>query len=80
MFIKNKILRVRKIISGVMLLAVFLSAFGAGDLPFVDAQGAVPPEPVYAGTPYVLSDGQFVYGPNIGNFKVKTFLESSAPH
>ena len=80
MFIKNKILRARKIISGVMLLAVFLSAFGAGDLPFVDAQGAVPPEPVYAGTPYVLSDGQFVYGPNIGNFKVKTFLESSAPH
>lgn len=28
----------------------------------------------------VLADGQFVYGPNVGDFNLKAYLEGSAPH
>lgn len=28
----------------------------------------------------VLSDGQFVYGPNVGDFDLKTYLKDNAPH
>lgn len=28
----------------------------------------------------ILSDGEFVYGPNVGEFRLKTYLKSNAPH
>ncbi len=68
-----------------ILSAIFMAVFGTGSLPFVHAQmpvGNVPSQTpvsdVVSG--YVLSDGQFVYGPNIGDFNVKTYLEANAPH
>jgi LasA protease len=72
---------VRTILSGIMLLALFLSFFGAGNLSSAGAQSAWTASPASALTAYhVLSDGQFVYGPNIGDFVLRTYFEANAPH
>ncbi len=77
MGIKN----VRTILSGIMLLALFFSFFGAGNLSSAGAQSALTATPASALTTYhVLSDGQFVYGPNIGDFVLKTYFDANAPH
>jgi LasA protease len=81
----NQFKAVQGIFSRALLLAIFVFFFGAGSLPPVHAQISVSNDPpqtsvssVFDG--YVLSDGQFVYGPTIGDFKVKTYLEANAPH
>jgi LasA protease len=81
MYIKNKISQVRKILYGIMLLAVFLSAMGGGRLSSVSAQGAAAlPPTLTITTENILSDGQFVYGPNVGDFNLKTYFGNNAPH
>ena len=72
---KKTISLTRKALYGIVLLAVFLSAFGGRTMLSVDAQ-----EATAVASDYILSDGQFVYGPNIGDFNVKTWLEANAPH
>ena len=75
MYIKNQISIIRKTLYGIMLLAVLLSTFGAGSLSSAGAQ-----EVTAMPTDYILSDGQFVYGPNVGDFNLRTYLEDNAPH
>jgi LasA protease len=77
----NLISLVRKTLSGIILLGVLFSAFGAGGLAIASAQGTDAPQP--AGTltaGHILSDGQFVFGPNVGDFDLKNYLASNAPH
>ena len=62
-----------------------MAVFGAGNLPLAHAQMPASNIPSQSSASevvggYVLSDGQFVYGPNIGDFNVKTYLEANAPH
>ena len=72
---------VRTALSGILALALFLSFFGAGTLSSAGAQSALTATPASPLTTYhVLSDGQFVYGPNIGEFVLKTYFDTSAPH
>jgi hypothetical protein len=81
----NQSIVTRKILSGAVLLAVFIAAFGTGSLPLAHAQISVSNNPSQTSDPdmlggSVLSDGQFVYVPNIGDVNVKTYLEAKAPH
>jgi LasA protease len=71
---KTQISPTRKTLYGIMLLAIFLSTFSAGSLTSVGAD-----EVAALTTNYILADGQFVYGPNIGDFVIKTYLEVNAP-
>lgn len=72
-----------------ILLAAFLSLVGAGAVPSVHARQALPENAgegdtvPYAAEPVggaVLSNGQFVYGPNVKDFEVSTYLSANAPH
>ena len=77
MGIKN----VRTALSGILSLTLFLSFFGVGNLSSAGAQSELTATPASPQTIYhVLSDGQFVYGPNIGDFVLKTYFDMSAPH
>ncbi|MCX6083336.1 MAG: M23 family metallopeptidase, partial [Chloroflexi bacterium] len=71
----NPFFPLQKFFHVIMLLAVFLSALGLGGLSPAMARAADSPA---AGN--IISDGQFVYGPNIGSFDLKKYLEDSAPH
>ena len=75
MQIKNQLLPTRKALYGILLLALFLSVFGSRGLSSASAQ-----EATVITTGYVLSDGQFVYGPNVGDFNLKTYFDANAPH
>ena len=77
MHLKKQISLVRKSLFGVMLLAVLISAFGAGSLSSVSASGT---PAITITTSQILSDGQFVYGPNIGNFNIENYLNANTPH
>src|SRR5215212_6858644 len=69
-------MRIRTL-SEIILLIVFISFLGTTNFSQASAQAA----PVLAMTnDNVLSNGQFVYGPNIGDFIIKTYLEEHAPH
>ena len=75
MQIKNQIPLIRKTLYGIMLLALFLFTLGSVHVSSAKAQeGALP------GTEPVLSDGQFVYGPNVGDFSIQDYIKSNAPH
>ena len=81
----NQFMVARKILSGSVLLAVFITTFGARSLPLAQAQMSVNNDTSQSSASdvvggHVLSDGQFVYGPNVGDFKVETYLEANAPH
>ena len=77
MLTENKIPLSLRILHGIISLALLLSAFGAGRVSPVQAQGVS----AFALTTYhALSDGQFVYGPNIGDFNIKNYLRVNAPH
>jgi LasA protease len=54
-----------------------MSFFSATGLSHADAQEATV---LTMTNDNILSNGQFVYGPNIGNFIIKTYLEKYAPH
>lgn len=56
-------------------LAVFIAFATFGGYSAVGAQDA-PAAPVF----HALSDGQFVYGPNIGAFDIREYLTGQAPH
>ncbi len=78
MQVKNKISLPRETLYTTTLLAVFISLFVTDKLPTVHAQ-TIDRAPVgIHGN--VLSNGQFVYGPNIGNFDLKTYLQEHVPH
>ena len=64
-------------LSAIMLLTLFMSFFSATGLSHADAQEATV---LTMTNDNILSNGQFVYGPNIGNFIIKTYLEKYAPH
>jgi hypothetical protein len=72
---KKTISLTRKALYGIVLLAIFLFASGRRTMLSVDAQ-----EATAMAADYILSDGQFVYGPNIGDFNVQTWLKANAPH
>jgi len=71
MYNKEQTSFVRKTLAGLVLLAVFLSSFGGAGFSHANAMGAAIS---------VLSDGQFVYGPNVGDFNVTDYLAVNAPH
>ncbi len=66
-------------LSAIMLLTLFMSFFSAIGLSPVNAQAQETAVPTMKND-NILSDGQFVYGPNVGNFIIKTYLEKYAPH
>ena len=70
---------IRKILYGAMLLVLFIPALGIGSSFSVQAQAATTKSVVEINA-HILSDGQFVYGPNIGSFDLKTYLQDNAPH
>ena len=76
---KNKISPTRKTLSVITLLSIFIYSFAADNLPLVSAQAIINDIPAQSSRP-VLSDGQFVYGPNVGNFNVKTYLQDNSPY
>ena len=78
MQIKNKTSLPRKILYAITLLAVFISLFVTDKLPSVHAQTLKDASVTIHGN--VLSDGQFVYGPNVGNFNLQAYLQDQAPH
>ena len=70
---QNEIPLFLRILHGIISLALFLSAFVSP----AQAQGV----PAFALITYhALSDGQFVYGPNIGDFNIRNYLRVNAPH
>ncbi len=75
MYTKRQISHTHQILRGLILLAVILSTLGLGSLPSVGAS-----EAAVLKADYILSDGQFVYGPNVDGFNLHTYLESHAPH
>ncbi len=78
MQVKNKISLPRKTLYAITLLAVFISLVVTEKLPSAQAQtldGA--PIAIHGN---VLSNGQFVYGPNVGTFDLKTYLLDHAPY
>ena len=74
---ENKIPLSLRILHGIISLALLLSAFGAGRASPVQAQGV---SAFALKTYHALSDGQFVSGPNIGDFNIKNYLRVNAPH
>jgi murein DD-endopeptidase MepM/ murein hydrolase activator NlpD len=76
---KNKISPPRKILSVIALLAVFISFFAPGQLHSVHAQSGRSGAALQI-SGHVLSDGQFVYGPNVGDFDLKVYLRDHAPN
>jgi len=70
--------RTRKILFGVRLLAVFIVIFASRSLPYVHAQTEANDTQIQI-KGHILSDGQFVYGPNVGDFRLKTYLQDNAP-
>jgi len=72
---KNKISLTRKTIYGIMLVVVFITTFAMDNLSSARAQAMTKQ---IGG--HILSNGQFVYGPNIGDFNLKIYLRSNAPH
>src|SRR5215208_8243012 len=76
--IKNKTPLPRKSLYALTLLAVFISLFVTGKPASVHAQTLKGTSVVIHGN--VLSDGQFVYGPNVGDFDLKAYLQERAPH
>ncbi len=79
MLVKKQLSFSRKILYGIMLVGIFISVFDMGGLTYVNAQTATNSTSIQIGG-QILSDGQFVYGSNIGDFNVKTYLESNAPY
>ena len=77
---------IRKFWYGIMLLGAILSlGFGMSDPSTLHTQQVVTeiPSDTPGTTPisaHVLSDGQFVYGPNVGDFNLKDYLDNNAPH
>jgi len=63
----------------ILLLSIFTYSFAADNLPLVSAQAIINDIPAQISR-HVLSDGQFVYGPNVGNFNVKTYLQDNSPY
>lgn len=59
------------------IVALAALLFTSGLLSIVSAAA-----PQVAGMPAdaALSDGQFVYGPNVGDFSVRDYLAARAPH
>jgi len=79
MQVKNSLLSIRKILCGIILLTIFFASPGMNGFIPVYAQT------VTGGTfgqvgGRILSNGQFVYGPNVGDFNLKTYLKDNAPH
>jgi hypothetical protein len=61
------------------MLVVFITTFVSGSLTYVYAQADMNNAPAQI-RGRVLSDGQFVYGPNVGDFNLETYLQDYAPH
>jgi hypothetical protein len=66
-------------LSAIILLTLFMSFFPATGLSPANALAQATAVPTMTND-NVLSNGQFVYGPNMGNFSIKTYLERYAPH
>src|SRR5215211_5501659 len=66
-----------KTLSRIILLTVFISFFGTTNFSHASAQAA---SALTMTNDNVLANGQFVYGPNIGDFGIKTYLQENAPH
>ncbi len=64
-------------LSTITLLTLFMSFFSATGLSNVNAHEATV---LTMTNDNILSNGQFVYGPNIGNFIIRAYLEKYAPH
>ncbi|MEZ0395395.1 MAG: CARDB domain-containing protein, partial [Anaerolineales bacterium] len=64
---------VLRVLAGALTLALLLTALGAVSTPPVHAQAG-------GLSAAVLSDGQFVYGPNVNGFDLTAWLEANAPH
>ena len=78
MQIKNKISLFRKTLYAITLLAVSISLLATDKLASVHAQTLNDAPVAIHGN--VLSNGQFVYGPNVGDFDLKAYLQDHAPH
>lgn len=81
---KGLFTRVRKTLQGILVAAfIITNAMGMTPVTAVQAgseyQEQVDPiiNPLITG--HVLSDGEFVYGPNVGNFNLQTYLEKNSP-
>jgi murein DD-endopeptidase MepM/ murein hydrolase activator NlpD len=79
----------RTLLNFVLLLALTFVSFCADYYPTAHAQGietdrssieaaGLPVNSIVSG--HILSDGQFVYGPNVGDFNINSYLEENAPH
>jgi hypothetical protein len=76
--VKNRITLPRKTLNAFTLLTIFISLFATDKLSSVHAQTIDRAPAEIQGN--VLSNGQFVYGPNIGDFDLKAYLQKHAPH
>jgi len=81
MFVRRRILPLYKFFCAVILLALLASFFGAGNLSSAAAQKSSENIPeIEMSADVIISDGQFVYGPNISGFDLQAYLQKSAPH
>lgn len=89
MKINNRFPALHRFPPRIMFLAVFLFAFGTSGLSAAHAQMPARNdrsrnESEMAASEwvggYIVSNGQFVYGPNIGDFDLKEYIKTSAPH
>jgi hypothetical protein len=73
----------RRALNGIVSTGLLLSVLGT--YPVVDvrastaAQNGVEPVVITAITGNVLSNGEFVYGPNVGDFDIQTYLAANSP-
>lgn len=79
MQVKEQASPIHKTLYRIMLLVVYIFTFTTGNLTYAHAQSAAQNTSLQI-SGHVLSNGQFVYGPNIGEFNLKSYLQDHAPH
>lgn len=74
----------RRALNGIVSVGLLLSVLGTYPLVNVRAsaaaQNGIEPVVISSITGNVLSNGEFVYGPNVGNFDIQAYLAANAPH
>src|SRR6185503_12786307 len=76
---KNQMVKIQSAYR-ILLISIFVSSLVvASNSTSVHAQATIEAASIQV-SGHVLSNGQFVYGPNVGDFDLKTYLQDNAPY
>ncbi len=81
MYINNRISPIYKVLISALLLVFFINTIGTNKLTIATARGQTnSTNSLTLSSTQIISDGQFVYGPNIGAFNLQNYLQDNPPH